>query len=1101
MAIVLWALALATLSLAAADTVRPQVPADLAERLHRARVMLEAEEFPQVLEVTKVLLREVRTASGPESDATAEAIALRVRALSEAGFGSGAQVLPLAERGLAIRERLRGPDDPALADSLEARSDALTALTEDAGALADLRRALEIRERAFGPDSVEVARTLLSTAESALWNQGTGDEPARLVERAVAIIDRTVGPRSAWAGYALHVKALVLKVGSKYEESRTAYEESLRILEQTLPPDHPWIGTTLTSFGHLLVDTEESLQARSVLERAVTIVEKRFPASGRLSWLLSGLGAAQADCGDLQEAIVTLSRNVTIADHVQGATSFSAGVARNRLAVAHLMAGEFAAGVPLSEQAVAILESKLGSDDRETLAARNNLGTLLLNMGKYSEARPQLEKTYIGAARSFGAESLQRADIASSLADLELTVGNVERAGTLYSEAQAIRVANFGPGHRSVASVMTGLARVDLVARRPAAALDRALKAERIARDCFQATARALTEREALQLEAIRVSGLDLALSALQDTIPTGAGPPAMVQTVATTAAAIRQVWDALVHSRALVLDEMTTRRRALIASGEDAQAAMERLTQAASRLAHLTATTGGDAGSFASRLQAAQDEQQAAERALAEVSLDFRRFHDRSVVGLPEVLRSLPPGTALLGYVRFERPRPPSGGASVAAGSAGVAGRDRKIAGVESFAAFVAPAGGGDPAFVPLGPGASIREAIAAWRAAIAVAESPLAAHGTAAEQRYRIAAGRLRRLMWDPVSHLLGGSQRVFIIPDGPLSLLSFATLPTGPDRYLAESGPTIHYLSAERDVVTHCDVGPVGHGVLAVGDPDFDAAPQSVTEAGDPIAAPSIASRSGSLRSPRASCADLHNLRFTPLPAARLEAEELAKLWRESPGAVGGDGGGDVLIRLGARATEAAVKREAPGRRIVHLATHAYFASGDCAWSLGGPRAPRAALTDHDSLGLVGDNPLLLSGLALAGANHREEAGPEQEDGILTGEEIASLDLTGTQWVVLSACETGVGTVQDGEGILGLRRAFETAGAQTLIMSLWPVEDESARQWMRALYSERLAGQSTAESVRGAERAILDARRTTGKSTHPFFWGGFIAAGDWH
>jgi CHAT domain-containing protein len=182
-------------------------------------------------------------------------------------------------------------------------------------------------------------------------------------------------------------------------------------------------------------------------------------------------------------------------------------------------------------------------------------------------------------------------------------------------------------------------------------------------------------------------------------------------------------------------------------------------------------------------------------------------------------------------------------------------------------------------------------------------------------------------------------------------------------------------------------------------------------------------------------------------------------------------------------------------------VHLATHAYFASGDCAWSLGGPRAPRAALTDHDSLGLVGDNPLLLSGLALAGANHREEAGPEEEDGILTGEEIASLDLTGTQWVVLSACETGVGTVQDGEGILGLRRAFETAGAQTLIMSLWPVEDESARQWMRALYSERLAGQSTAESVRGAERAILDARRTTGKSTHPFFWGGFIAAGDWH
>jgi CHAT domain-containing protein len=148
----------------------------------------------------------------------------------------------------------------------------------------------------------------------------------------------------------------------------------------------------------------------------------------------------------------------------------------------------------------------------------------------------------------------------------------------------------------------------------------------------------------------------------------------------------------------------------------------------------------------------------------------------------------------------------------------------------------------------------------------------------------------------------------------------------------------------------------------------------------------------------------------------------------------------------------------------------------------------------------LGLVGDNPLLLSGLALAGANLRKQARPGQDDGILTGEEIASLDFTGTEWVVLSACDTGVGKVQNGEGILGLRRAFETAGAQTLIMSLWSVEDEATRQWMRALYSDRLSGKSTAESVRGADRAILEARRRAGRSTRPFFWGGFVAAGSW-
>jgi CHAT domain-containing protein len=99
------------------------------------------------------------------------------------------------------------------------------------------------------------------------------------------------------------------------------------------------------------------------------------------------------------------------------------------------------------------------------------------------------------------------------------------------------------------------------------------------------------------------------------------------------------------------------------------------------------------------------------------------------------------------------------------------------------------------------------------------------------------------------------------------------------------------------------------------------------------------------------------------------------------------------------------------------------------------------------------------------------------------------------------VLSACETGVGKVEAGEGVFGLRRAFQMAGAGTLIMSLWSVEDESARQWMRALYESRLVKKlSTAESVRAASLEVLRSRREKGQGTHPFFWAGFVAAGDW-
>jgi CHAT domain-containing protein len=140
------------------------------------------------------------------------------------------------------------------------------------------------------------------------------------------------------------------------------------------------------------------------------------------------------------------------------------------------------------------------------------------------------------------------------------------------------------------------------------------------------------------------------------------------------------------------------------------------------------------------------------------------------------------------------------------------------------------------------------------------------------------------------------------------------------------------------------------------------------------------------------------------------------------------------------------------------------------------------------------------LLLSGLALAGANRRESAPDDGEDGILTAEEVASLDLSGVEWAVLSACETGIGQVQAGEGVLGLRRAFEVAGARTLILSLWPVEDAAAREWMRGLYEGRLEGLTTAEAVRQASLKVIQRRRQAGRSAHPAFWGAFVATGDW-
>jgi CHAT domain-containing protein len=141
------------------------------------------------------------------------------------------------------------------------------------------------------------------------------------------------------------------------------------------------------------------------------------------------------------------------------------------------------------------------------------------------------------------------------------------------------------------------------------------------------------------------------------------------------------------------------------------------------------------------------------------------------------------------------------------------------------------------------------------------------------------------------------------------------------------------------------------------------------------------------------------------------------------------------------------------------------------------------------------------LLLSGLALAGANQRASAGPEDDDGILTAEEVTSLNLEGVDWAVLSACDTGLGEIKAGEGVFGLRRAFQLAGARTVVMSLWSVDDQATRAWMRALYEGRFQRKlATADAVHAASLTMLRERRAKGQSTHPFYWAAFVAAGDW-
>jgi CHAT domain-containing protein len=187
----------------------------------------------------------------------------------------------------------------------------------------------------------------------------------------------------------------------------------------------------------------------------------------------------------------------------------------------------------------------------------------------------------------------------------------------------------------------------------------------------------------------------------------------------------------------------------------------------------------------------------------------------------------------------------------------------------------------------------------------------------------------------------------------------------------------------------------------------------------------------------------------------------------------------------------ARERAVRTGVHGRQALHVATHGFFLP---------PRCPFIAAGTDENAPVTRRHPLLRAGLALAGANQRAATPDPADDGILTAEEVAALDLGSLDWVVLSACETGLGELDINEGVLGLRRAFRAAGARAIVMSLWRVDDAVTAEWMEALYRSRFGrGLDGAAAARGASREILSARRAAERSTHPFYWAAFAFEGD--
>jgi CHAT domain-containing protein/tetratricopeptide (TPR) repeat protein len=1093
-------LALAILAIAAAPLAARQ--SDLDGRELEIRGLLDRRSYAQAESLARALLNDARRRQGDSSVAEAEAIDLLVESLWRAGRGTAPDALALAERALAIRTKQPGQDSLDLAVSLRNLAWVLMVGNDLTRAKPPLDRASSIRLGALGAGHLKVGE---STVDQGVWHSRNAEfaEALALLERGLAIYEKTLEPEddrlartalllgsvlSAMGDFAraeqFYRRALVIRekaLGADHPDVATclSYLGSMRALlgdrvgaleyqnralaalEKSLGPDHPDVGRTLTALSEIYWELQDLGTARRLAERALAILEKAYGRDGiETTESRSRLIGILVDSGDYEGARSLAEFNLGVRRKLLPPDHPDIAVSLNALAAIHQGLGDTRQARILYAESLAIRERSLGPDHFRVALALNNLATAVEMEGDPDSAIVLNERALAIYEKTLGPQDPDLAQALYTMSNRLVRLGRAREARSYEERAIAIYESTFGPEHPYTGRSLAQLAVIRYQNGDRQGAIEDALRAERIGRDHFQITVRSHAEREALQFANVRTSGLDLALTLC-------ATPPGL------SAAKLGEIWDAQVRARAMVLDEMASRRHAVGGGDPEAARLSDSLAAARKRYSELLVGGPGDQPGqiYRDGMEAARQHQEAAERALAGRSASFRRERERARIGLAEVAAALPSNSALVAYVRYSH---------LAENRPGAAAQPDAV---PRYAAFVRTSRDRSVRVVAVGDAERIDSLLVEWSSRVAHADISPAGAQRIALSECTSAGIQARRATWDPVVPLLKGSDRVFIVPDGRLDLVNLAALPLDDGRYLVEAGPLLHLLGAERDLVPVQGTTRPGRGLLALGDPDFD---RARTPGGAGSAAPA---EDSTFRSPSSPCLG----RFASLPGSGAEVAEIGALWRKDrSGPATEQDEAQVLTLTGADATEAALKRLAPGRKTVHLATHGFFLSGPC--------GDGAAVRGPSSVPAE-ESPLLLSGFAMAGANDSSGAGRGEEDGILTAEEIASLDLQGVEWAVLSGCKTGVGRIKPGEGVIGLRRAFAVAGARSVIMSLWPVEDESARQWMTALYRHRLVEKlGTAQAVRAASLDVLRSRRARGQSASPFYWAAFIGSGDW-
>ncbi|MBK7242998.1 MAG: tetratricopeptide repeat protein [Saprospiraceae bacterium] len=892
--------------------------------------------------------------------------------------------------------------------------------------------AKSIRELILGKNNPEYAWTVNNLA-GLYWQTGRYKRSENYYLEACSIREQVLGSEHPDYAWTLHNLAILYVDMGYYEKAEPLYLKAKEIREKVLGKSHPDYAYSLNHLANLykrIGDLEKAemmyLQAKEIFAGSKGMNHPDY------AWCISNLSNLYQQMGNFKRAEILIREANQIREKTLGENHPDYISGLESLGTIYLDQGIFDTAEVLFLKAIEIRVKVYGKENLDFTVYNNNLGLLYQQVGNFKKAETIYLESKIILEKILEKEHPSNGEALAYLANLYVEIGDYVKAELYYLQAKEIFLKSFGKNHMDYLNATFGLTDLFLKTRKFNEAKKYAQEFGYLHREMFIKTSNYLSEQE-LNLY-INEFNQKLNLNYLiAENDPDFGG----------------FCYDNILFYKGYMLQSI----------GE-----IKRLTKVDSNLKESFLQYK----SFQRRLgieyskpikeqkdvDELEERRNSLEKLMAKSARKYREL--KKQLKWQEIQEQLKDNEVAIEFFQYYR---------------------NDTVETTNYAAMLLRSGLKQPKFIPIFEEKSLDSLLhskSERKADYVNSLYTLADRGAVALETPKKS---LYEILWKPLEKELAGIKTIYFSPSGLLHRINLDAIPISETETLADKYQLFE-LNSTRQLVVPTQIKNGNSDAILYGGIQFE------QDSTIPNNEPLVASRSRGELSFHSTDSTLRGGSWNYLAGTEREVDAIEKTMETA--------GMHISLKKGIQATEESFKNiganNSPSPRILHIATHGYFFPD--------PKESHQSSVisrQEETVFKMSEHPMLRSGLIMAGGNaawQGKQILEGKEDGILTAYEISQMNLSNTELVVLSACETGLGDIQGNEGVYGLQRAFKIAGAKHIIMSLWQVPDKQTSLLMTTFYKKYLEEKMTIpDAFHAAQKELRD------NGLDPYNWAGFV------